>query len=1358
MPYLSYLTENCKSSARTYGLLEATTNLASKIEKDQSIQQWDKFLPTPYIKKDLGKSYRVVCSQQTLNDDIVVISFLECFARGGDGVYEKNFLKDPNAVCGRLVPSVQALETFVSARTATIPVALPELNDVESHYLYDSLPPAEDDDIVIYETTEWVERMSSQRVFEMSSRFYDSLTSLVHDHEKENNHIKQDDKSGTTIVYKYVPSSKSLILIAPLIRQDSNQAAAIVEKNKSYIQSDKLSEELILKIGRRSYPSFILADEGMWKNIQKNDVGNIALSPEESRILEGISRKGDDKLFPLFINGRPGSGKSTILQYLFAEHLCMHLRNDESLRLKMPPLYLTYSEQLLNLAKKTIDAILKCNVKIAMYDIDISSASNKLVIENSFGVFHKFLLSLLDPQSRAKFPIEKKRDFTQFRKLWDERRKMIPQQEVRMLSPELAWHVLRSYIKGMRYDIEHEFDTASYAELPDNEKTVQEETFQKIYDHVWDGWYKKYCQDEGYWDDQDLVFSVLNQKNLDISLYPAVFCDEAQDFSKLELDLILRLSIFSQRSVAPQSLKFVPFAFAGDPFQTLNPTGFDWGSLQANFHEKIVQGLDRTSRGKLKFNYQELSYNYRSGKYVVGICNLIQLLRGILFGQKDLKPQVTWFDSDSSMPVYFNVSDPVCEQKLREQSEMVIILPCQEGEEEEYVQGDAFLRRLITTEADIRNFLSPMRAKGLEFSRVVLYKFGSACHNQYPDLLKPLETGEPHKGNKDATLPLEYYLNRLYVGASRAKNRLIIVDDQDGINTLWNRDELKSLESLLNVYVAETNNDWQLDSVNYIQSGTAENWSQDRDDPIRLGKDMRESGLAEKDPYKLRLAESNYLRAKQFSNAKQCKADRLLIEEDYSAAAAVYLELDQKDTALQCYWKADNYQAILNTSSFANTIEQRAADYMCSTKSESDVQRLLALLNEECETERKWKIVNDSGWAKILGNLVTSIFKMPNADLKSIFVKLKKLQLNGFSIDDKINFAQIAFMAGEYQEALTIWDALGAYNSQEKNYIIARAHTAKYPSNIQWFNRTGDLDAICREWTDNKSVPLSGEDADIISQSLIEKNEFASALEILATHPNEDRLKKCYLKFRKTNNLELVQQAGQQLIYSYIQHEKWNEAVNIIEDRDISQDMRNLFSSTFTLRSVVADSIKRASIEGKNIIGGVLKRHYIGKPWVNILPINIVGAAIEHANKITDSLEFYENIWKYDKIPATIEEVDFAVRRWVKCKLRYAEYVLKEKNNQAEAGRHRAEAETVCSAKLRINKDNIEEYPIINVNESEIKRILGTMRVQKLTEKTKNAIITLYSNGTEIQDIAEVLKIDLATVETIIKESNVQKS
>jgi hypothetical protein len=594
---------------------------------------------------------------------------------------------------------------------------------------------------------------------------------------------------------------------------------------------------------------------------------------------------------------------------------------------------------LLDSAKKNIDDILKCNSSIALHTNELSCQSLLKTHEKCYGIFHKFLLDLLPPVIKLKFPLNKKIHFSIFRNLWDKRRKKDPINEIRKLSPELTWHVLRSYIKGMRYEVENDFSAESYCDLPKNQQTVQIETFKRIYDHVWNGWYKPLCEEDGYWDDQDLVFTVINEPNIDLSQYPAIFCDEAQDFSKLELDLILRLSLYSKRNISPHELKHVPFAFAGDPFQTLNPTGFEWESLQANFHEKIVSGLDKSSIGKLEFNYQELSYNYRSGKFIVGLCNLIQLLRGIFFDQKDLKPQQNWFDADSSMPVYFNVKDPLCEKKLKDQTELVIILPCQEGEEEEYVNQDDFLRNLAISEVDIRNFLSPMRAKGLEFSRVVLYKFGRAYRQQYPNLFDPLLTGKSHSDNKDASLPLKYFMNRLYVGASRAKNRLIIVDDDEGIEALWNNDKIKSLENLLKLYRHSAKFGWTTDIINYVQKGIEDNWTQDRDDPSILAEEFHKVGLTERDPYKLRLAEANYLRCGEPGNAKLCRAERLEMEKQLSKAGELYLELDRIDKALECFWSAGEFKIIAMSGKFNNSPEQRAAAYHLGDHSETETQR-----------------------------------------------------------------------------------------------------------------------------------------------------------------------------------------------------------------------------------------------------------------------------------------------------------------------------------------------------------------------------------------------------------------------------------
>ncbi len=57
----------------------------------------------------------------------------------------------------------------------------------------------------------------------------------------------------------------------------------------------------------------------------------------------------------------------------------------------------------------------------------------------------------------------------------------------------------------------------------------------------------------------------------------------------------------------------VPFAFAGDPFQTLNPTGFRWEAIKAGFTERVLCFLHRCRERREipDLNYRELTFNYR---------------------------------------------------------------------------------------------------------------------------------------------------------------------------------------------------------------------------------------------------------------------------------------------------------------------------------------------------------------------------------------------------------------------------------------------------------------------------------------------------------------------------------------------------------------------------------------------------------------------------------------------------------------------------------------------------------------------------------------------------------------------------
>jgi len=960
--------------------------------------------------------------------------------------------------------------------------------------------------------------MKNTKVLDESTRLYDILEELVDNSEKGSTDIQEDSRSRISVLYKYLPEHKAIFLISPLLKKEPGFINTLKSKYAEITQQKVSSQENILRLSRRAYPSYILADEKLWKAIQKNDVGNIALSPEESTILEEVTRKNTDKLFPLFINGRPGSGKSTILQYLFASYLCMYLRKKDKAKLLYPPLYLTYSEKLLDSAKKTIDHILRCNSEIAPTDVDLNSKYALQVQENCYGIFHKFLSDLLPPETRQKFSRDKKISFPKFRNLWDQRRKGDPNSDIRKLSPELAWHVIRSYIKGMRYDTKSDFSIESYCELPNNQRSVQVETFKRVYRNVWERWYKPFCEKNGCWDDQDLVLEVLNEPITKLARYPAIFCDEAQDFSKLELDLILRLSLYSRRSLSSHELKRVPFAFAGDPFQTLNPTGFEWESLQANFHEKIVSGLDKSSDGKLIFNYQELAYNYRSSKFIVGLCNLLQLLRGILFDQKGLIPQKTWFDSESSMPIFFDIDDPVCEKNLRDQKELVILVPCQEGEEEEYVEMDDFLRSLATSDVDIRNFLSPMRAKGLEFSRVVLYKFGNACRKQYPNLFDPLFTGVCHPKDGDRALPLKYFMNSLYVSASRAKVRLIIVDDDEGIKTLWNNDAIKSFDNLLKLYPNATKLGWGASTINYVQKGVEDNWTQDRDDPFSLAEDFHKSGIIEKDPYKLRLAEANYIRCDQLQQGKLCKAERYEMEKQFSRAGELYLEIKKNKKALKCYWSAGDFRTIADNRNFSNIPEQRAASFHLCERSEAESIKFLDFLLEQFNKPDSYRISSDPQWKKIFDECLDSILqfaKDKDVDFKRFYSLIKAINSKGLSPSDQQKYAKIAYFAEEYEHAVNLWENRGTTPDNEHDYCYAKAHVSQYPSNLAWLEKVEEDELIFKEWSANRKTPLDSDEVKIVSQSLLKLEKFDELINLLERYPKEYHLKKAYNIVRK---------------------------------------------------------------------------------------------------------------------------------------------------------------------------------------------------------------------------------------------------
>ena len=391
--------------------------------------------------------------------------------------------------------------------------------------------------------------------------------------------------------------------------------------------------------------------------------------------------------------------------------------------------------------------------------------------------FREFLMELLpDEEDYKKFQDPSKRvTFYEFKQLFN---RQFHNQDAKKYSPDLCWYVIRTDIKG--YSLDGYLDLEQYDAIFQKDRIIPSDDFEKIYSMVWK-WYSRHLVDHNFWDDQDLIRAVLDNGVDPKEDYTAVFCDEAQDFTKLELHFIMESSIFSQYDLSHYNKTIsLPFAFAGDPLQTLNPTGFRWAKAQAMFHKEIIEGVDPQGRLELRVKpLDDLVYNYRSTKPIVEITNAIILLRNTLFDQ-DTKPQSHWGKGSVAFVPQKYIIEQVDLILLRQRIQnTIIIVPCDEGGELAFIQGDTQLSQLfpdVTEETRPWNVLSAIGAKGLEFERVILYKFGENCPSK-------VWRGQLGYGQK---VEAEYCFNKLYVAATRAMKWLFVLESKKEIGIFGN--------------------------------------------------------------------------------------------------------------------------------------------------------------------------------------------------------------------------------------------------------------------------------------------------------------------------------------------------------------------------------------------------------------------------------------------------------------------------------------------------------------------------------------------------------------------------------------------
>ena len=913
-----YCTEAVEEAAERLGLAYNLATVIKRLENaDASVlpQLFD--IRYPYWKCSLRHNIRLLGDLRWLDDEPIFVLF-GLWPRGGHEYatfLEQRETRDYRNWVRRLV-SDEELENWLAEQQqqededkSGVPLDLPLALEGWAQFLH----PHTCRERLVLESSQWVKQIPALS-HDQRRQVYRMVTTLVDDGQGVRYQrlpefypgaaVKYWDQEAVHLAFSWVQvqerAERFLFLIGVYNHYPKQQERFQLGTstglfglgvNSPNILRQLLPLETWKRYAIRAYPDYMVGDEEIWLEMQAEVEGNLALSMEEEAILQ-------EKAMPLLINGRAGSGKSLMLYYRFADYCSYYLRIGRDQAPEYKPLFLTYSPSLVRQAQDKVSKILRIShlhraeQEFSKIDVDQCQAF--------FSTFHNYLLSCLPAERQEHYQPNTYINFHRFR----QRYRYIPGVDI-----ELVWHTIRTLIKG--YDISGYLEPEDYLELPQGDRSVEENVFRRVYQGIWQN-YHRLTTYEGYWDDLDLARDVLNNGTIN-PIYPVIFCDEVQDFTRVELSVILCSSPWGQFSLG-RNVESLPYAFAGDPLQTVNPTGFRWSILKQYLYEHIQSYLLPNQSFNVP-DVRELHNNYRCNPHITRLSNVINLWRRILLNDTHILPQEPWRPDEigtrfaaQKFILHRDISRLELQRMLNSRISTICIIPCSLGEELDYIERDAELKAIFND--SLNNRLKPAMlqtataVKGMEFKEIILYKFGEYYQQNFNRDLR-------HYAQGNIPLRLLYFLNQLYVAITRPIDTLIILDTEAGWEQFW-EPSLKIDANFLLDQLGQHRQQWYTNPSLLASpvNGVINLRLQDIEDIIRTAVKFLSRGVEANDLQALRDAQSFAHRANAQALVQECDAWIAKIEGRYLEAGECFLNMKDrfldyrspKREAWQCFW------------------------------------------------------------------------------------------------------------------------------------------------------------------------------------------------------------------------------------------------------------------------------------------------------------------------------------------------------------------------------------------------------------------------------------------------------------------------
>ncbi len=418
-------------------------------------------------------------------------------------------------------------------------------------------------------------------------------------------------------------------------------------------------------------------------------------------------------------------------------------------------------------------------------------------------------------------------------------------------------------------------------------------------------WYQDKLETSALWDELDLTketITVFNERDMAESQYDLVICDEVQDLTDIQHDLLFYL--------VKNPLNLI---LTGDTKQIINPSGFRWEELKQHFYERNLKIPE--------INF--LNLNFRSSGSIVELSNCLLEIKTELLGLSSDQLPEDWKFKNRPPVIVAGLPESEIINNLRTTGAGKTILVRTEEEKE-------ILKALLETEL----IFTIGEAKGLEFDTVFLWKFCS--EKQTSDIWDNI-LSESHSQIHAAKITHE--INLLYVAITRAQKDLLIYDGHSA-SVIWKNSRIGE-KVVISDDVEFINNIWNVLSTpeEWLEQG---NYYFEREYYLASIECYKNAGVKDQ----LFTAEAFYYEKKgNFREAAQRfeslgdleKAARYYEKCDaFTEALELWIVLENVKQANQCRLKVferDHNYAALADLYFALKDLPKAAEYYLKNKS-----------------------------------------------------------------------------------------------------------------------------------------------------------------------------------------------------------------------------------------------------------------------------------------------------------------------------------------------------------------------------------------------------------------------------------------